>query len=620
VANKPSQAKPVPTFEHDEADGIHTYHFPDAPIPEVSITIEHPEYDRYRRLVATVTACMGTVEANPATINLLDQNKRVDFEKVASTFDGDVPWHDYLLAIVPHLRKHLRAQTAATDDPPAVRGIKVKTLLSRTFDDPRAVVEGVLMEGLHVFAGKPKLGKSRLMLALAVSVATESPALGIAPVSPGEVLYLSLEDPERRLQRRFVSLLADAECPETLEYETQWPRLNEGGIEALKTWIAEHPNARLIVVDTLKRIKAKGVQGRNAYDEDYESLQTLQDLVNLRPGLAIVVIHHTNKRIDAEDVADLISGSTGLPAGADGFLILRRQRGTADASLTVVHRDLDDDKELALKSDQETGGWRLLGTAAEYLVSEERRAIIDCLKHSVKALRPIDIARAIGRDTDKGRGALRVLLHRMCLSGELTSPRYGYYTHSNTGNTDNTGNTGNTGNTSSTDAGFEPPEGANAERRSGGVGRKSVTDPDHTGNTSAHPATDGDHQGESDRKSVTPPQPCNTSSNTLSAGKDRASQESVTGVTGVTHHNLRPCPTCGGRDLEMMNGRLICMSCLIAGKGIGEVSSREGGPRPQKKWQCRCGQWVTPKATGRPGRFCSASCRSRAWREMREQL
>jgi hypothetical protein len=546
VAKKTPQPTAVPTFEYHAADDIHTYRFPDAPIPEVSITIEQPQYDRYGRLMATVTACMGAVEANPANLNLLDQNKRVDFERVAATFDGQVPWHDYLLALVPHLRKQLRAQQTTADDTPPVRGIKVKDLLSRTFDDPQAVVEGVLLEGLNVFAGKPKLGKSRLMLALAVSVATESPALGIAPVKAGEVLYLSLEDPERRLQRRFVSLLADAQCPETLEYETQWPRLNEGGIEALKTWIAEHPHARLIVIDTLKRIKPKGVQGRNAYDEDYESLQALQDLVNLRPGLAIVVIHHTNKRIDAEDVADLISGSTGLPAGADGFMVLRRQRGTADATLTVVHRDLDDDKELALKSDQETGGWRLLGTAAEYQVSKERRAIIDCLKKSVKPLRPIDIARAIGRDDAKGRGSLRFLLHKMSLSGEVTSPRYGYYTH--------TANTANTANTSSTGAGF------------GASGGHETGEPSSRGGQA---------------RSVSDPPTANTSANSVSTGKNRVSRESVSGVSGVSDEADNPpylCRECGGTDIKLTDdGKAVCMDCVKADRGIGQVMSWEGG-------------------------------------------
>ena len=277
-------------------------------------------------------------------------------------------------------------------------------------------------------------------------------------------------------------------------------------------------------------------------------------------------------------------------------MILRRQRGTADATLTVVHRDLDDDKELALKSDQETGGWRLLGAAAEYLVSTERQAILTCLKHSVKALRPIDIARAIGRDNAKGRGSLRFLLHKMSLSGEVTSPRYGYYTHpANSTNTTNSTNTPNTANTSSTGAGFGDSGGDEGGKTSSGGQAQSVSDP---------------------------PTP-NTAANTVSAGKHRGSRESVSGVSGVSAHTSDDpyrCEECGGIDIGELNGRLICNDCARAARGIGRVSPGEGGPQPQKKRQCReCGQWVTAKATGRPGRFCSASCRARGWRTMREQ-
>jgi hypothetical protein len=72
----------------------------------------------------------------------------------------------------------------------------------------------------------------------------------------------------------------------------------------------------------------------------------------------------------------------------------------------------------------------------------------------------------------------------------------------------------------------------------------------------------------------------NTSVNTVSTGKDRGSRESVNGVIGVTGGDditTYTCRECSGADIGQMNGRNICMDCLMAGRGIGHVSSEEGG-------------------------------------------
>jgi AAA domain len=207
---------------------------------------------------------------------------------------------------------------------PVKRGKKLAELMKKVFPAPRAVVDKVILEGLTLLAGKPKLGKSRLMLDIAIAVACGGKALGHLPVDPGPVLYISLEDPERRLQGRIGPLLADCHAPKRFEYETEWPKVDEGGLDDLELWLAEHPGARLIVIDTLKRLRPKPKVGQNVYDADYEALQGLADLCHRHEGLAIVVVHHTNKLQEAEDFADLISGSTGLPGSVDGFAVMRR--------------------------------------------------------------------------------------------------------------------------------------------------------------------------------------------------------------------------------------------------------------------------------------------------------
>ena len=87
------------------------------------------------------------------------------------------------------------------------------------------VVPGVLPEGLTILAGKPKLGKSWLALDMALAVAGGGAVLG-RECEPGPVLYLALEDNQRRLQRRLNRIEPHLSWPADLELNTRWPRLD----------------------------------------------------------------------------------------------------------------------------------------------------------------------------------------------------------------------------------------------------------------------------------------------------------------------------------------------------------------------------------------------------------
>jgi AAA domain len=339
-----------------------------------------------------------------------------------------------LVAAVQRLTQaHLRAVTAAAGEKtPVERGRKAAELLAKTFAPPKEIVPELLFEGLTMLVGKPKVGKSRLLLAIAVAVASGGKVLGALAVDAGAVLYISLEDHERRLQKRLKGLLGHAPCPDTLEYEREWRRLDEGGLEDLELWVARHPDAKLIIIDTFKRIRSRKHRNGSAYDEDYEALEGLQDFCNRHQGLAVVVNHHENKLGAVDDWMDRASGSTGLTGGVDGAASLRRQRGSTDAILTITHRDIDTDEgqyEYALKSDQETGGWSLMGAAVPYQLSKERQAVLTCLQTADGPMTPKAIARLLGRSSESALNALYKLLHDMLLAEQITSPARGYYAY-----------------------------------------------------------------------------------------------------------------------------------------------------------------------------------------------
>src|SRR5207253_7377003 len=136
-------------------------------------------------------------------------------------------------------------------------------------------------------------------------------------------------DGERRMKGRLQLVLGDGPIPNRLHVATEWKRLDEGGLEDLDAWLTDHPAARLVVVDTLKRVRPQERKLGRIYDSDYDALSPLGEL-GRKHGVSIVVVHHTRK-MEGEDPFDLISGSLGLTGAADGAWVLKRSRGGADA-------------------------------------------------------------------------------------------------------------------------------------------------------------------------------------------------------------------------------------------------------------------------------------------------
>lgn len=321
-------------------------------------------------------------------------------------------------------------------------------LLTRTLPEQRWAIPGLLPEGLSMLVGKPKMGKSWMALDIALAVATGGSVLG-EQTEQGDVLYLALEDNPRRLQDRMAKLLApvagvngrtgsyDAKTdtfsfdfnlsglvtPTRLELANRWPRMTddgEGGLRLLDEWLKGRPDARLVVVDTLARVKPRAGRG-NAYEEDYAALSPLQELA-MRHGVTVLVLSHFRKQ-EAEDPLETITGSMGSSATLDGALLLQRHRGRADAVLTVIGRDMKEDaKELPLTWNADTARWSVSGDAAENRLSDERLEVLQVLQQAGGTL----TAGAVGEILGKPRGTVKRLLWNLSQDGLVESGSRGY--------------------------------------------------------------------------------------------------------------------------------------------------------------------------------------------------
>lgn len=280
--------------------------------------------------------------------------------------------------LVAELRADWERRAEAGDArPPEQLGIDGQDLLGLDLPEPRWIIPSLLAEGLTLLVGKPKGGKTWMAISLALALITAGMALGVTPVERTEVLYLALEDQPRRFKSRLMLLLAGAPMPRGLRVEWRWPRLDEGGLRKLERYLDEHPATRCVFVDTWVKVRGADDEGKGVYRNDYDALDGLRELA-ARQGVAVVLVHHKNKRLEGGDPLDSVSGSNGVAGGVDNLLILHRERGANEGTLHTTGRDVDD-RELALRFDPAHGAWRLLGDAETYRVSREREELLSAL-------------------------------------------------------------------------------------------------------------------------------------------------------------------------------------------------------------------------------------------------
>ncbi len=236
--------------------------------------------------------------------------------------------------------------------------ITAKKLYTMKLPPSSFVVDGLLPKGLHIFAGPPKVGKSRLLLQLALAVASGNKFLGL-DTEQGTVLSLCLEDNLSRLQKRVSELTDDP--PDNLHLATIAESLAGGLCDQLVNFLEEHDDTNLIIIDTLQKVR-DGTGDGNLYASDYKDVGTLKRIAD-EYGIALVLVHHLRKR-EASDPHMMISGTSGLVGAADGsYVLCKEQPGDKSVQLYVRGRDVEE-SVFALEQDADLSEWMLTGCDA----------------------------------------------------------------------------------------------------------------------------------------------------------------------------------------------------------------------------------------------------------------
>ena len=241
------------------------------------------------------------------------------------------------------------------------KAITSEELLAKDFPPIAWLIPRYIASGFTVLAGAPKMGKSWLALGMACALASGGYVLGNIKVEECDVLYLALEDTERRLKER-MSRMGVRGSPR-LSILTEWPR-GDAGVKALHSWMLEHPNTKGIFIDTLGAIS--GVEDGNNYQETYRATADLKKVAD-QFDVAIVVVYHSAKQARADFVDDVI-GSRGLTGAADTIITMKRPRGQHNGVLSITGRDVVEE-EKGIHFDVDVGSWTLMD-----FVPQEKKA------------------------------------------------------------------------------------------------------------------------------------------------------------------------------------------------------------------------------------------------------
>lgn len=246
-------------------------------------------------------------------------------------------------------------QMQRMSDPSYLATMTMSQLYDTVYESRLPVIDGLLYPGTYLFVGAPKVGKSFLMAQIAYHISTGLPLWNYS-VHGGTVLYLALEDDYRRLQERLYRMFGVEGTTDTLHFATCAKQLGAGLYEQLARFVSEHRDTRLIIIDTLQKIReASG--DRYSYASDYEMIGQLKHFAD-QTGIALLLVHHTRKQ-QADDKFDMISGTNGLLGAADGAFVLQKEKRTGNTTVLEVSGRDQPEQRLILKKDMERLVWEL---------------------------------------------------------------------------------------------------------------------------------------------------------------------------------------------------------------------------------------------------------------------
>jgi hypothetical protein len=330
----------------------------------------------------------------------------------------------------------------------AVRAISFPTLNcinTSEVIEKRPVVDGLLYPGAWLVVGRPKIGKSWLLLQMALACAEAGSFLGYN-CARSEVLAIFSEDDDSRIKSRLTALgVADAPANVHVINQRLLTELAKKFadrytfVEFLNIWLDAHRDVRLVIIDTEVTVRQVWA-GERAQDDgpritlsDYKQTRAFDEIA-LRWQIAILLTNHASKRKgEWVDIHEIINRSNTALAGCSGSIALADPPDadpldptTKTRILGIRGRDLKDDVMLAVRQQTDMPYFLSEGPYIEVRQTHAEAELMGALEELMIDLPPRvyitskDLAEAVG----KNHHTTKATINRMVRNKRTTWKRF----------------------------------------------------------------------------------------------------------------------------------------------------------------------------------------------------
>lgn len=245
------------------------------------------------------------------------------------------------------------------------------------------LIEDILPQGTSILTAASKIGKSWLVLDMGLKIAAGERFFNKKTKQTG-VLYLALEDSYTRLQDRMNKVLNDNPPPENFYFLTEVPNLENDLLAELEAILTKYPEIKLIIIDTLQKIRGQALLRESAYQQDYREMGMIKKFAD-KHRISIFLVHHNRKLVDDSDPFNMISGTNGIMGSADTiFVITKKSRNDKKAVLHITGRDVLQN-DIVICFNEITSRWDIIGYKEKINREEyERNPIVRTVRELLK--------------------------------------------------------------------------------------------------------------------------------------------------------------------------------------------------------------------------------------------
>ena len=267
-----------------------------------------------------------------------------------------------------------------------IESISLSELMDKQFSDDIWTVDHLILEnGINCIAGRPKSGKSFVVLQMAKNVAEGSPVFGKYKTKKSNVLLITKEDSLRLLKKRLLGLGANNNLPIAFSIDASIYLDTDLYLNSIIHKCFDL-NAKIVIFDSFRRF----MHGDENNSADVTKLHWFFKQLN-ETGITVIFIHHFRK--GKEISIDSIRGSSDITAMVDSAIILE-----LDKTLNVIQitqnalREDEEEKPFSVsfpKFTDQNKEFKIADSNIQVQKSSEDQAINDVLDYLQKQKQPV---------------------------------------------------------------------------------------------------------------------------------------------------------------------------------------------------------------------------------------